>query len=241
MDPKVYSKRWTTQKKRYLHYHKERRWLTLKARECCVDFSPSERKELRRCFDALAGENGMLQLQQVEDLFISLGMANDQAEVHSLIDKVDDLKARELDFEQFLQLVFARKDPKYLKRFRDMMDGSLGNKNLDFQTVLSQYRRELFFDASGYRSVSSERQILACNVLKNFSELRRLRHQHSLPAKDPEAEALGLSMTPPPTKGPTFQAKGDVPVGGLKMVWRAVCIEHDLAYSPSHRKETTES
>eukprot|EP00930_Biecheleria_cincta_P039521 TRINITY_DN27166_c0_g2_i1.p1 TRINITY_DN27166_c0_g2~~TRINITY_DN27166_c0_g2_i1.p1 ORF type:complete len:312 (+),score=63.61 TRINITY_DN27166_c0_g2_i1:41-937(+) len=236
LHPKIYSKRWTTEKKRYLHYHKERRWLTLKARQSCVDFAPEERRELRRCFDALAGKNGMLKLEQVEDLFISLGMANDQAEVATLVNKVDDLKARELDFEQFLELVFARKDPRYLKRFRDMMDGSLGSKNLDFQTVLSQYRRELFFDASGYRSVSTERQILACNVLKNFSELRRRRHKQSLPARDPEAEALGLSMTPPASNEPTFQAKGDVPVGGLKMVWRAVCTEHDLMSPMSPRK-----
>ena len=44
---------------------KERRWLTLKARQSCVDFSPEDRRELRRCFDALAGESDMLKLEEV--------------------------------------------------------------------------------------------------------------------------------------------------------------------------------
>merc|ERR1712232_152904 len=49
-----------------------------------------------------------------------------------------------LDFEEYLEIIRKCTNPDILPVFKAMMEGNLGNQNLSFETVLSQYRRKLF-------------------------------------------------------------------------------------------------
>eukprot|EP00931_Biecheleriopsis_adriatica_P049444 TRINITY_DN28602_c0_g1_i1.p1 TRINITY_DN28602_c0_g1~~TRINITY_DN28602_c0_g1_i1.p1 ORF type:complete len:328 (-),score=61.86 TRINITY_DN28602_c0_g1_i1:76-1059(-) len=224
----IYGKRWAPERKQYLHYHKERRWLELKAKQQHVNFTPKERRELRKCFDALAGKTGVVTLEQIEDMLISFGIANSRDEVAKLVAKVDDLNAGELSFEQFLELVFARKDMNMVKVFQDIIEGNLGDCNLNFLTLLSENRRRHFINASGAREVDSDQQMVACKVLQNFSDLRRGRISRAI-VRDPQAEALGIyQKRPPSAEVPNFEAKGSIPMGSLSAIWRGICSDRDL-------------
>lgn len=176
---KVYSKRWTTETKRYLHQHKQRRWLELKHKHQHMDFSSEEQAALRTQFDALAGNNGRVCMRQLENLLISLGLADDPTDVAALVDKIDDLHTGELDFNQFSELVRTRSDSTTLKVFKDMMDGKLGDWNLNFQTVLSEYRRHRILEAAGSRPASDERKEFGSRVLQNFAALQRRRFKET--------------------------------------------------------------
>eukprot|EP00930_Biecheleria_cincta_P043493 TRINITY_DN29863_c0_g1_i2.p1 TRINITY_DN29863_c0_g1~~TRINITY_DN29863_c0_g1_i2.p1 ORF type:complete len:347 (+),score=54.55 TRINITY_DN29863_c0_g1_i2:168-1208(+) len=219
----ILGKRWTTETKLFLHQRRERRWLERKNKHCYIDFSLEERAAFKSYFDALAGTDGYLSIAQIEDLFISLGIASNQKEIATIVDKVDDLRAGKLDFEQFLELIRSRTDSSIVSVFKNMMDGKLGDTNLNFQTVLSEYRRQLFIDASGARESSSARHELGAKVLQNFAELQR--HRNRKP-EDDEFVLEGDSSNMP--KDRAFEAYGQAPLGGLKMTWRGACTEHDL-------------
>ena len=153
-----------------------------------LDFSPQERVELRRYFDELAGTNGKISLEQLETMLISLGLAENPREVRFLADQVDDLKVGELDFEQFLELVLRRTDSNLVTVFMQMASGKLGNSNLNFKTLISAYRRQLFLDASG--AGTSGRQQLGGKILQSFADLQRNRWEAKF-AADKEAQAMG--------------------------------------------------
>eukprot|EP00931_Biecheleriopsis_adriatica_P104735 TRINITY_DN79371_c0_g1_i1.p1 TRINITY_DN79371_c0_g1~~TRINITY_DN79371_c0_g1_i1.p1 ORF type:complete len:347 (-),score=79.70 TRINITY_DN79371_c0_g1_i1:113-1153(-) len=227
----IYGKRWTTETKLYLHRRRERRWLALKQKDRFVDFSVKERAQLRRYFDALAGSSGRVCLEQLENMLISLGLAENQRDVGNLISRIDDLKIGELDFEQFLELLCARTDrSQVIKIFKEMADGNLGDRNLNFQTVISEYRRQHFMDASGASGAPVHRQESGSKVLQNFAALQRSRWDALHPPEDEEAAAMGASMEP--SKEPNFKTGGQAPMGGMEVCWRGVCCEHNLLSEP---------
>lgn len=229
----IYGKRWTKETKRYLHQRRERRWLSMKAKHCYIDFSVQERAELRRYFDDLAGPNGRMNLEQLENMLISFGIASSREEVAKIADKIDDLKTGELDFEQFLELVRIRNDSKILRIFKEMMEGRLGDRNLNFQTAMSTYRRKLILDVAGGTSLNPEQQRHGREVLQNFSALQRSRYLETVGA-DLEAEALGLgSVTTAASSSatPSFIITGQAPMGGMETMWRGVCHEQHLVSS----------
>jgi len=233
----IYGKRWTSEHKRYLHQRRERRWLQMKAKYCYIDFSVSERAELRRYFDELAGSGGTVGSEQLENMLISLGLAENRRAVSAIVETIDDLKSGELDFEQFLEMLRKKKDANILKVFKEMTEGKLGDPNLNFQTVISMYRRQSMLDAAGCGNweLGSKEQELGSKVLYNFAALQRSRHADSLGGhSDPEADTLGIGRPqapPPPSGKPTFEITGHAPLGGMEMVWRGICHEHNLVSS----------
>ncbi|CAE7227100.1 unnamed protein product [Symbiodinium natans] len=215
--PAVYGRRWASENKRFLHKRQQRRWLEQTARTRFVDFTAEERAEFQRYFDYLKGPNGLIGGEAIEDMLIALGVVNTQDEVSGLIDKIDDQKSRELDFEQFLELITVRNDSKTIRVFRDMLEGKLGDRNLNFQTVLSQYRRQRLLDGTGcMERCSPEQRELGCKVLKNFTELTRNRTRK----RNPRDEVLELF-------GDEEEVE-EAPLGGMKTLWRGLCTEHNL-------------
>lgn len=229
-----------------MHQRRERHWLARKAKHRYIDFSDSERVELRRYFDALAGSNSKVGLDQLENMMISLGLADTRKEVAAIVEKIDDEGSGELDFEQYLELVRTRTDSNILRVFNDMMEGKLGDRNLNFQTVISTYRRKLILDAAGARSTKGEQQELGRRVLHNFAALQRSRHAEARAASAADAqedrgtdsggneddeEPVRLTHKLPPVAAsdePSFVVRGHAPLGGLEMVWLGVCHEHSL-------------
>eukprot|EP00933_Yihiella_yeosuensis_P030154 TRINITY_DN23819_c0_g1_i2.p1 TRINITY_DN23819_c0_g1~~TRINITY_DN23819_c0_g1_i2.p1 ORF type:complete len:349 (+),score=63.85 TRINITY_DN23819_c0_g1_i2:125-1171(+) len=233
----IYGKRWTTETKRYLHCRRERRWLERKAKHCYVDFSQTEREILRKYFDELAGPNGKINTESLENMLISLGLADSRHEVAKISETIDDLKSGELDFEQYLELVRHNNssDKKIIQVFKDMLDGALGDSRLNFQTVISTYRRQRILDAAGSNPVSKDQQLMGTKVLHNFSSLQRARYYDRVGYPDKEAQALGLPTSAPikPSGSePNFVITGQAPMGGLATGWRGVCHEANLV--PSH-------
>jgi len=244
----IYGKRWTTENKRYLHTRRERIWLAEKQKHQFIDFSFQERKQFRKYFDALAGSNGRIGVEGLENMLISLGLADNKKDVAALMSKIDDLKTGELDFEQFLELVKSRNESHIVKVFKDMLDGKLGDPNLNFQTVISEYRRQRILEAAGSHATTVHQQEHGSKVLANFAALQRSRYleAHSI---DEDAMAMGL-VSPSagqtnPSKEPNFMVTGQAPMGGMEMVWRGVCTEHNLvpsrpASADGRRRRTVE-
>lgn len=146
----VLSKRWTSERHQLLHQYRERAWLRKKAKHSFIDFSESERKELRWYFDALADPvKERIRPDELDNMLISLGLVDTKREVSNLIGKIDTSGTQELDFEEFLELVRSRTDSPVFQVFKAMMEGKLGDRNLNFQTAISQYRRQFILDATG--------------------------------------------------------------------------------------------
>jgi|ERR1712232_82160 len=98
-------------------------------------------------FDSLAGWQEEMPYDKLEDMLISLGLADTKKDVIDILDTLDTRDVNffdGLDFEEYLEIIRKCTRPDILPVFKAMMEGNLGNQNLSFETVLSQYRRKLF-------------------------------------------------------------------------------------------------
>mmetsp|Transcript_50097 Transcript_50097/g.119206 ORF Transcript_50097/g.119206 Transcript_50097/m.119206 type:complete len:385 (+) Transcript_50097:124-1278(+) len=227
----VASRHWTSERRRLLHEERERAWLRSQAKHQFIDFSDSERKELRRYFDALAENENKVRIDKLEDMLISLGLAADREEVLNIVNAVhgachSDL-SRELDFDEFLAIVRTRADFGIFRVFKAMMEGRLGDANLNFQTVISTYRRQLIMDGTGAGNQQVECQERGARILQNFAALQKSRTK-----VEERARSTTSSRGGPPGTG-AFDASGSsqAPLGGLVMMWRGVCHEQNLVLS----------
>lgn len=234
---KAARRNWATEQRRLIHQSRERQWLRSKAKYGYIDFSDTERAELRRYFNALtgSGQSGRVGIDKLENMLISLGLAADRREVASIVERIDGSSTGELDFEQYLEIVRTRTDSNIFQVFKAMMEGKLGDRNLNFQTVISAYRRKLILDATGARGAKGEQQELGERILGNFAALQRSRHKahHESHRAEPlDAVAHTQSTGPAGSPEPSFELGGQAaPLGKLEMVWRGVCREHGLVNS----------
>lgn len=224
-NPVLFSKKWAPEGKRLIHERRERRWLRLKAKHGYIDFSENERMELKRYFDALAGANVKMSLDKLEDMLISLGLAANTKDVMEIVGGLDGdcAETGELDFEEFLEIVRKRTDSDIFPVFKAMMEGKLGDHNLNFQTVLSSYRRHEILDFmcdNDKKKRKEQKMSKGEDILQNFATLQRSRY----------AEMQAASRGPDPTVL-NFETAGVAPMGGLEMVWRGIVTEHNLASS----------
>lgn len=201
----IYSRKWTTEHKRYFHERGERRWLTQQSKHRFIDFSNCERAELQRYYNSLAEGRSRVKLVKLEDFMISLGLASTRREVKRIVESVQEEVSDEIDFEEFLTIVKKRADKEVVPLFLAMMEGKLGDHNLDFQTVISLYRRHLILDAIGVGSSVPEQQSKGKKLLHNFSELQKRRWE------DAEEKSLRVWK---------FDAVGRVPLGSLADTWQ---------------------
>lgn len=135
---------------------------------------------------------------------ISLGLACTRREVKFIVESIHGGETDELDFEEFLAIVRRRADKDVVPIFKAMMEGKLGDDNLDFQTVISLYRRHLILDAMGIRSSKPEKQEKGKKLLHNFSELQKRRWED---AEDKSSRVW------------KFDPLGRIPLGGLAVTW----------------------
>mmetsp|Transcript_86348 Transcript_86348/g.239445 ORF Transcript_86348/g.239445 Transcript_86348/m.239445 type:complete len:323 (-) Transcript_86348:28-996(-) len=223
----VHSKKGGSDAKRMLHVKRERQWLRNKAKDSYMDFSDTERAALRRYFDALAESNDRISLQRLENMLISLGLADNRREVEGTVERINSSGSGELDFEEYLELVRTRTDSNMIRVFQAMMEGKLGDQNLHFHTVLSTYRRQLMLDATGARSAKGKQQELGVKVLENFAALQRARHAEAVQ----HAETVGpfdLTTSARAALALPFAEGPEPAVGPLEVLWRSVCREQGL-------------
>lgn len=228
----ICSKKWTTEQKRLLHQRRERAWLQRKAKHRYIDFSDGERAALRRYFDALAEGGQRVPLDRLENMLISLGLAETREEVAGIVDRVDGDGSRELDFEEYLEIVRTRADSDIFLVFKAMMEGTLGDPNLNFQTVISSYRRTLILDATGARGVSSEQRELGYKILNNFAALQRSRFADVAAGIEAGGESpISAAQIAADTTLP-FDHSNEQRMGGpLRIMWRGVCDDERIVSS----------
>jgi len=228
---KIYTRQWTSEQKRLLHERRERAWLRNKGRHACIDFSDEERAALRRYFDCLAESNSRIKLDKLEDFLISLGLASTRHDVQQLVKAISknasvDIGSYELDFEEYLEIVRQRADSAIFKVFKAMMEGNLGDQNLNFQTVISEYRRHLILDATGARGATPEVLDRCRRIMINFADLQysRFKEVHgTAPIRREEKEKKKKH------EQHSFDPNvGHAPLGGLGMLWRGVCSDQNL-------------
>mmetsp|Transcript_10786 Transcript_10786/g.28671 ORF Transcript_10786/g.28671 Transcript_10786/m.28671 type:complete len:399 (+) Transcript_10786:121-1317(+) len=218
---------------KFLHEHRQREWLRSKAKHKYVDFSEEERSELRRYFDALAMGEEKINLDRLETMLISLGLARTRKEVQKIVQAIDTNGNGELDFEEYLEIFRSRANSEMFEVFKAMMEGRLGDPNLNFENVVSTYRRQLFLEATGAttgRSVklpSDKEKPQRCEkILQNFATLQRSRYEEAVYA----AEAnFGTGATPLDKDVLPYDLSGGIPLGSLGMMWRGVAEESKFA------------
>lgn len=207
-----------------------------------VFFSESERTELRRYFEAIAevesantSKQRKIRVDRLEDMLISLGLAENRHEVEAIVRAIDDEESGELDFEQYLTIVRTRADPAIFQVFKAMIDGKLGDGNLDFRTVISGYRRGMIIDATGARTASPSEPELdkkkkseieatkrrGNRILHNFATLQNSRYEKA----EKSGQKAGGDVLP-------FDARGRAPPGSMELLWHTVCADHGLLPSP---------
>merc|ERR1712060_51111 len=104
-------------------------------------------------------------------------------------------------------------------------------RNLNFQTVISSYRRSLILDATGSQAPHVEQQELGCKILNNFAALQRSRHQEAFAAAEEKGVCETMATQIASKTAPPFENSGGAPIGGLEMLWRGVCHEQGLTCS----------
>lgn len=226
----------STDFKRRLHETRQRDWLKKHGKHSCMDFSDSERTELRHFFEGLSGSHGSdarIGIAELEEMLISLGVADTRADVLSVIATLDGDETGELDFEEYLRIVcMGDAESTVFQVFKAMLRGKLGDRNLNFPNVISTYRRKLILDASGVgsfekndRSLDDSREDVSnprrgqrgqkaryTKMLDNFetlndSMLGRLNASH------------GKTQSSFPTKSVA---------GSLATAWNSFCTEYNL-------------
>eukprot|EP00927_Polykrikos_kofoidii_P038969 TRINITY_DN33406_c0_g1_i1.p1 TRINITY_DN33406_c0_g1~~TRINITY_DN33406_c0_g1_i1.p1 ORF type:complete len:381 (-),score=74.21 TRINITY_DN33406_c0_g1_i1:144-1286(-) len=220
-DSNIFSRNWAPENKRLLHERRERKWLRSKAKHGYIDFSDSERSELKRYFDALCDQGGTkMRVDKLEDMLISLGLAETRQDVLEIVETLDAERdpMSDLDFEDYLKIVRSRTDSDI---FPAMMMGKLGDRNLNFQTVISTYRRQLILDNMCERPKKKDQPRKGEDILQNFAALQKSRYD----------EAVAEHGVCDSDEILPFVATGAAPMGGLEMVWRGVVAEYGLASS----------
>lgn len=217
----------STDIKRKLHETRQRDWLRKHGKHSCIDFSDAERTELRHFFEGLSGTTGSdarIGISELEEMLISLGLADTRQDVQDVIAKLDGDETGELDFEEYLRIVcMGDAESTIFQVFKAMLQGKLGDRNLNFPNVISTYRRKLILDATGCRLPSSlddsredlnedlkgrkGKQAKYEKMLSNFQTLTESRLNAS-------KKTVGAPMKSV--------------AGSLAMAWHHFCSEHNL-------------
>jgi len=232
----IFGRQWTTENRRLMHELNERAWLKTQGKGNAIDYTDEERKQLRWYFDAVAeplevGSKSQrrIRVDRLEDMLISLGLAKDRRDVDKIMQTLDDTGSRELDFDQYLNLVRTRADPAIFQVFQAMIDGNLGDSRLNFRTVISHYRRGMIMDATGARYAdygtemngpeAEAAKIRGKKILGNFANLQKTRYDGG--ERRGSRGEDGEDLMP-------FDGNDKVPIGGMQQLWHTICHEHSL-------------
>ena len=139
------------QVKEILYEDQTRHWLKTHGKSQFIDFSDEERKKLKVYFRELDDDDsGVLGIEELDYIFISLGLAKNRAEVQKALAGVDKDGSGHIEFNEFCSIVSSDgedNDAPIFKVFKALMEGKMGEGSLSFPMVISTYRRKMFLDA----------------------------------------------------------------------------------------------
>lgn len=83
-----------------------RHWLIKHGKKDALDFTDTEIRKLKECFDSLDNDgSGAIGVKELEDPLIGLGFAESWEEVEDLIKQVDDDGSGFIEFGEFLGII----------------------------------------------------------------------------------------------------------------------------------------
>ena len=131
----------------------QRQWLKNHGKADRIQFDDFEIKELRKYFNSLDNDgSGRIEVDELEDPLIALGLVQSREEVEKLVKIVDTDQSGQIEFGEFLKIMSnietddqsMDKSPIYTF-FKKMIKGDLMEEmdsNLPFKLNVSQYRRK---------------------------------------------------------------------------------------------------
>lgn len=136
----------------FLKEKKTRRWMCKRGKDHLLDFSDEELKKLKECFQSLDDDgSGSIGIDELETPLIGLGFADTRAEVEEMVADVDEDGSGQIEFDEFLLIIknsdANEKTAKINRFFKDMSNGVLGSKDLSFNIIVQNIRRQYMMDA----------------------------------------------------------------------------------------------
>lgn len=143
-------------------------WLRYHGKSECIDFSDTERLQLKKYYNAMSLNQKSVNLPQIEDFLIAFGLCESRNQVLRVVPK-----AGLHDFQDFLHLLSSgageRDREKLLWIFKNMMNGNLGDEMLSFPLRVSSYRRKMLLDAL-MSQPGSAAQMRGTKILNGFAQ-----------------------------------------------------------------------
>jgi len=122
-----------------------------------IEFNMKTKNKYKKFYNEIAGGKDGIGIEQLEEPFISLGLAHSRDEVMELINSVDDDNSKRIEFEEFLRIIHnkSRKKAKdnlnITKFFKNLANNNLGNESdlqhFSFKTIIGIIRRHKLLDA----------------------------------------------------------------------------------------------
>lgn len=127
----------------------KRKWMSKHGRKFLINFDEGERKEMKQYFRALDQKNhGSIGIEELEELLISVGLAETRDEVKRLIDLVDEDHSGKIEFDEFLEMIQSEGEgdrQDLTSFFKQIISGKLDPSippGLSFQLMVSNFRRK---------------------------------------------------------------------------------------------------
>jgi len=247
----------TADQQRLLYEMRECDWLSRRGRKRFVPFSDPEKEELRSYFTSMdeaaatdGGENvdhveGYLTSDELGEVLISLGLSDTLEDVHKFLSAVDGGGTGLLDFREYLASIrIGEKNSAIFQVFKAMMDGKLGDRNLQFPNVVSTYRRKMFMESmfskdskvandegsradsqqnrgarilQNFAAMKDSQQNRGARILQNFAAMKDSQQNRGARILQNFAAMKGIHYDETPGR--------NVP---LELAWRQICQEKDI-------------
>jgi len=118
-----------------------RKWLYKRRLEGRLAFTNAERTSWRKCFNQLDSDGGgSIGVDELVGPLIGLGFADSREEVEEIVREVDEDGSGMIEFDEFLLIIknsdSNEKTAKIHTFFKNMSNGTLGNRDLSFNVLV---------------------------------------------------------------------------------------------------------
>eukprot|EP00753_Platysulcus_tardus_P005218 PLAT13003.1.p1 GENE.PLAT13003.1~~PLAT13003.1.p1 ORF type:complete len:576 (-),score=184.30 PLAT13003.1:111-1778(-) len=126
----------------------DRKWLKLRGRQSRMDFTRSERLELKRWFDTLdADGSGEISLEELMDPLLSIGAATSMEDLQKLIQDVDTSGNGEIDFEEFITALQPSGSTSERAKMLLQLQQEYQKTELSMPLLVSSHRRRFLINS----------------------------------------------------------------------------------------------
>jgi hypothetical protein len=163
----------------------KRKWLSKHGRRFLINFDEKERREMKQYFKALDQKNhGSIGIEELEELLISVGLAQTREEVKKLIDTVDEDHSGKIEFDEFLDMIQSEGEGEsqdLINFFKKIISGNLDSnipQGLSFQLMISNLRRRKMMCALNIvptTPTESKNGMKILEAYKSMNEKRMIR------------------------------------------------------------------